>query len=597
MLSGKCLISAYYFDESEKTREQQWLDSVKKQFETHRLNNTVICGIRFSPDVLKLLKVKEFDIYIIDGYSSLIQVQAIRWLVKNEKSVFVNVDGIDIWREETLLSKIKGMVKNGVYRSGAKFLCGSKIAANRIVELGADKDKVFVHPFTSLHESDIITYEEKIRKQAEYKKKIGAEGKKVVVAVGRFIPLKRYEVLIEAWKDMPDDCTLYLIGGGELRPEYEKQIVESSVKNMTILDYMDKEKLNEYYMAADLFVHTSETEVWGLVFNEAMAKGCPVITANHCVGGVELVRNGKEGYVTETGNAEELRQRMLQILGDLPLRESMMRQVLLTIRSYTYENLAATHLRIFNAAMDILNAEVRITKSRYFYSSIQKIQEFFGGFCRKGVLVLMFHHVYGENAGYDMSISIAKERFISFIRQMLDDGYRFICAEDMKEHIHEKAAVVTFDDAFGDIMENAVPFLEENGIPYTVFVCEGYLDRADYLTSDQLKRLTESPLCTIGYHTISHRMTRKISDERFRKEIDPSGLEKRIDRKINIFAYPFGSFYSCGFKKPKMTKGHYRYAFSTVSARCTERRISRFAYFLPRINVNDQNYKKLLRRM
>ena len=352
MLSEKCEVFAFYFDEHEKTREKDWLKSIHNRFETYHMNNTVIGGVRFSPDVFKLLKEKEFDIYIVDGYASLIQVQVIRWLVKKEKNVFVNVDGIDIWRKETLASRLKGWIKSGVYRSGAKFLCGSRIAADKIVELGADKGKVFVHPFTSLHESDIISYEEKKEHQDEFKKKIGSEDKKVVAAVGRFIPLKRYEVLIRAWKDMPDDCALYLIGGGELRSEYEKMIEDLSVKNITILDYMDKEKLNEYYMAADLFVHTSETEAWGLVFNEAMAKGCPVISTNHCVGGVELIRNGIEGFIVDVGNINELHIRIKDILSDDHLRSNMMKSSIARIRPYTYENLAGTHLRIFKKTVE-----------------------------------------------------------------------------------------------------------------------------------------------------------------------------------------------------------------------------------------------------
>lgn len=347
LLSDECDVYAYYFDDEEKTREEDWLKSIKNRFYSERVNSWTVAGIRFSNDVFKLLKSEEYDIYIIDGYASLIQVQTIRWLTKRNKNVFVNVDGIDIWRKETIVSRIKGSIKSGIYKSGAKFLCGSKIAADRIISKGANRDSVFVHPFTSLHKSDIITIEDKSRLQVECKENIGANGKRVVVAVGRFIPLKRYDVLLNAWKDMPQSCVLYLIGGGELRTEYESIVSRNNLHNVVIIDYLNKEELNEYYLAADLFVHTSETEVWGLVFNEAMSKGCPVISTNHCVGGVELVRNGVEGYIVDVGNTDELQKRMAEILEDESLKKEMMKNSIRRITPYTYEKLAKTHLDLF----------------------------------------------------------------------------------------------------------------------------------------------------------------------------------------------------------------------------------------------------------
>lgn len=93
------------------------------------------------------------------------------------------------------------------------------------------------------------------------------------------------------------------------------------------------------------------TEVWGLVFNEAMAKGCPAISTNHCVGGVELIRNGEEGFIVESGNVSELYERMLEILGDEELKLSMMKNAIDRIKPYTYEILAKTHLKIFEETL------------------------------------------------------------------------------------------------------------------------------------------------------------------------------------------------------------------------------------------------------
>lgn len=353
MLSEEHEVCAYYFDESDKTRNEEWLQSIQKSFISQHVKNTVFAGIRFSKDLFRIIQEEQFDIYIIDGYASFAQVRVIHKLTKENKTVFINVDGIDIWKKDKLFSKIKKLIKSSVYSSGARFLCGSKIAASKIVESGAKEKNVFVHPFTSLFEKDIVTFQEKTALQKAFKCKINAENKQIVLAVGRFIPLKRYEILIKAWKNMPDYCVLFLIGEGELRTEYEKQIMDLGITNILICDYMNKEKLNNYYLSADLFVHTSETEVWGLVINEAMAKGCPVISTNHCVGGVELIRDGEEGFVVEVGNVEELHNRMLEIINNESLKKKMMSNVIERIKPYTYENVAKTHLKIFETVVNV----------------------------------------------------------------------------------------------------------------------------------------------------------------------------------------------------------------------------------------------------
>ena len=148
-------------------------------------------------------------------------------------------------------------------------------------------------------------------------------------------------------------CMLFAFSGctpsGEiylLKETYEKLIGESGSRNIRLLDFMLPDKLNEYFCAADLFVHPSSTETWGLVINEAMAKGCPVIATDRCVGAAELIRNGKEGFLTAVGDESDLRDKMLTVLDDESLHGEMSANAIERIRPYTYERLADTHEKL-----------------------------------------------------------------------------------------------------------------------------------------------------------------------------------------------------------------------------------------------------------
>jgi glycosyltransferase involved in cell wall biosynthesis len=71
--------------------------------------------------------------------------------------------------------------------------------------------------------------------------------------------------------------------------------------------------LRAYYGLASAFVHASTTEPWGLVVNEAMASGLPVLVSNRCGCAPDLVRDGVNGFTFDPGNVEQLAHLMLKV--------------------------------------------------------------------------------------------------------------------------------------------------------------------------------------------------------------------------------------------------------------------------------------------
>ena len=90
----------------------------------------------------------------------------------------------------------------------------------------------------------------------------------------------------------------------------------------------------------------TKSDVWGLVINEAMAQGLPVVTTDGCVAGVELIENGVNGYIVPVDDNEALTEAIAKTLrGDY---RQMGRQALETIRPYTIENMVKAHVEIFS---------------------------------------------------------------------------------------------------------------------------------------------------------------------------------------------------------------------------------------------------------
>ena len=96
---------------------------------------------------------------------------------------------------------------------------------------------------------------------------------------------------------------------------------EYGLSNVYFEGFKNKDELKDYYRAADLFCLQTRGDVWGLVINEAMAEGLPVITTDKCVAGLELVENGINGYVVPVEDEEKLSKKITEIMQNVELRK------------------------------------------------------------------------------------------------------------------------------------------------------------------------------------------------------------------------------------------------------------------------------------
>ena len=135
-------------------------------------------------------------------------------------------------------------------------------------------------------------------------------GKKIVLSIGRLIPYKGYEYLIEAAKYLPDDYRVIIGGTGPLREQFEKQIAELGLEGKISMEgYIKDGGLGAYYGAADVFVMSStmKTEAFGIVQIEAMSCGLPVVSTRIPASGVAWVnKDGESGITVEPRDAKAL---------------------------------------------------------------------------------------------------------------------------------------------------------------------------------------------------------------------------------------------------------------------------------------------------
>ncbi len=134
----------------------------------------------------------------------------------------------------------------------------------------------------------------------------------------RFMPRKNLLLLVEAYSDYrtksSDPWPLKILGDGKLRSKIEKVVKELNLDAFVELPgFCDYESLPSHFSKARCFIHPAENDQWALVVNEAMAAGLPVLVSTGAGCHVELVDEGKNGFVFEPGDKTRLTELMFDV--------------------------------------------------------------------------------------------------------------------------------------------------------------------------------------------------------------------------------------------------------------------------------------------
>lgn len=290
----------------------------------------------------ELKQIKKYDLVLAYDYHIKNAIRLEIDCIKNKVPYIMNLDGAFIRK-----NFIKNIIKRYLVTHAAGYFASGNHAAEYFKYFGADENKIYYHPFTSLHADEVLKEPLSETEKTRYKKKLGVDKSTMVLTIGQFIHRKGFDVLLEAWnKELDESCSLVIVGGGEEENQYRQYIADHNLENVQLVGFKQKEEIFEYYKAADLFVLPTREDIWGLVINEAMACGLPVISTNMCLGAVELIENGINGYIVPVNNSNELTEAMKKLLC---VDSSVIGIVnLQKITNYTYENVIKSHIQAIN---------------------------------------------------------------------------------------------------------------------------------------------------------------------------------------------------------------------------------------------------------
>ncbi|WP_162609507.1 polysaccharide deacetylase family protein [Flavonifractor sp. An82] len=224
---------------------------------------------------------------------------------------------------------------------------------------------------------------------------------------------------------------------------------------------------------------------------------------------------------------------------------------------------------------------------------------------RNNIYFLMFHEVplYINQTIHNKNFSISKDRFFKTIIKLKETGVEFSSLNALflneETNVPFVRVAITFDDVYKSVIDNAVPILNELNIPFAFFITNELIDKKNYISSKDIQELVENPICELGFHSNNHVGLRDYKDKNeVVKQIEALNFEKIIKRKCEFYAYPYGSVYMCpkDYRNIVSEKG-YIAAFGTVDSGTNNIMLKKNRFYVPRINVNEENADGLVYRI
>ncbi len=176
----------------------------------------------------------------------------------------------------------------------------------------------------------------------------------ILISVARLVPLKNFGNLLAAWKKVESaglDTKLVIIGDGQDFDDLIAKKSELGLMNVEFLGIINNTKIPEYYFKADAFILASLYESWGLVVNEAMAAGLPVLLSNKINAKGKLLDENKNGFSFDPLDVDEMAAAIIKFI-NMPTeaKEKMSKRSLQIIESMSYENMG---INLYNAMITI----------------------------------------------------------------------------------------------------------------------------------------------------------------------------------------------------------------------------------------------------
>jgi glycosyltransferase involved in cell wall biosynthesis len=238
------------------------------------------------------------EVVAVHGWSRRCALAALSWAARTQTPAVMLSEFQAVGRRP---GGVTDWVKRRLFRYCGAVLTGGRAHAEYLAALGVPRERVFLG-------YDVVDNGHFARGAAQARQNAGSlrEGLNLpgryFLAVSRLAPEKNLLFLLDAYAAYRSECggeawKLVIAGDGPFLPQIMQRRHELGLdEDVRLAGWRKYTELPAYYGLASVFVHSSVYEPWGLVVNEAMAAGLPVLVSNACSCAPDLVAEGENGH-------------------------------------------------------------------------------------------------------------------------------------------------------------------------------------------------------------------------------------------------------------------------------------------------------------
>ncbi len=175
--------------------------------------------------------------------------------------------------------------------------------------------------------------------------------KKYVIGIGRLVKRKAFEDFVRVVARLPEDVVGLIVGEGPEKEPLQRLAKEQGVsERIRLLGFVSQEQKFQYLAQSDVFLLTSLHEGFGIVLQEAMQVGLPLVATNHG-GQVDVIEEGKNGYLVGVGDVESMAERIRMLLAQPEVSDVIREYNQKDIQTYDAIKIAERYEGIFLQAL------------------------------------------------------------------------------------------------------------------------------------------------------------------------------------------------------------------------------------------------------
>jgi len=298
------------------------------------------------PELWSEIRSGKYDAVLLHGYAYAADVLAFLAAKSKGIPVFLRSETHLGLRRHGWKRRVRDGVLSVAYRFVNRFLPIGTANREYYRALGVPPEKLFDVPYTVDNDRFMAASALSEDERGAMRRRFGLPpDRPVVLYASKFIARKHPDDCIRAIARLRDEgvhASLLMVGTGEMDAALKALVVEYNLDGRVVFGgFVNQAELPRVYAASDVFVLPAESEPWGLIVNEVMCAGVPVVVAAEVGCVPDLVHDGRTGLLMQAGDAASLAAALRRLLSDDAERLEMGRQARTLIAGWSYEQCRA----------------------------------------------------------------------------------------------------------------------------------------------------------------------------------------------------------------------------------------------------------------